>query len=61
VRSAITASLPREPSPLVQVTMIDFLAATRDSAAFTTIEGVSHNLNYDPAVREAARRALAQL
>ena len=61
VRSAITASLPREPSPLVQVTMIDFLAATRDPAAFTTIEGVSRNLNFDQAVREAARRALAQL
>jgi hypothetical protein len=61
VRSAVTASLPREPSPLVQVTMIDFLAATRDAAAFSTIEGVSRNLNYDQAVREAARRALAQL
>ncbi len=61
VRSAVTASLPREPSPLVQVTMIDFLAATRDPAAFSTIEGVSRNQNLNPAVREAARRALAQL
>jgi hypothetical protein len=61
VRSAVTASLPREPSPLVQVTMIDFLAATRDPAAYSTIEDVSRNQNYDQAVREAARRALAQL
>jgi hypothetical protein len=61
VRSAVTASLPREPSPLVQVTMIDFLAATRDPAVFSTIEGISRNQNYDQAVREAARRALAQL
>jgi hypothetical protein len=61
VRSAVTASLPREPSPLVQVTMIDFLAASRDPAAFSTIEGVSRSQIYDQAVREAARRALAQL
>jgi HEAT repeats/Putative zinc-finger len=61
VRSAVTASLPREPSPLVQVTMIDFLAASRDPAAYATIEGVSRNQTYDQAVREAARRALAQL
>jgi hypothetical protein len=61
VRSAITASLPREPSPLVQVTMIDFLAATHDPSAFATLEGVSRNRNYDHDVREAARHALAQL
>jgi hypothetical protein len=61
VRSAVTASLPREPSPLVQVTMIDFLAASRDPAAFSTIENVSRSQTYDQAVRDAARRALAQL
>ena len=61
VRSAVTASLPREPSPLVQVTMIDFLAASRDPAAFSTIESVSRSQTYDRVVREAARRALAQL
>ena len=61
VRSAVTASLPREPSPLVQVTMIDFLAASHDPAAFSTIESVSRSQSYDQVVRDAARRALAQL
>jgi len=61
VRSAVTASLPREPSPLVQVTMIDFLAASRDPSAFATLDSVSRSQTYDKAVREAARRALAQL
>ena len=61
VRSAVTASLPREPSPLVQVTMIDFLAASRDPAAFSTLDAVSRSQTYDKAVRDAARRALAQL
>jgi hypothetical protein len=61
VRSAVAASLPRETSPLVQVTMIDFLAASRDPAVSSTLEDVSRSQVYDKAVREAARRALAQL
>jgi hypothetical protein len=61
VRSAVAASLPRETSPLVQVTMIDFLAASRDPAVSATLQDVSRNQTYDKAVREAARRALAQL
>jgi Putative zinc-finger/HEAT repeats len=61
VRSAVAAALPREPSPLVQVTMIDFLAGSRDPAAFATLENVSRTQTYDPAVRDAARRAIAML
>lgn len=61
VRSAVAAALPREPSPLVQVTMIDFLAASRDPAAFATLENVSRTPTYDQAVRDAARRAIAML
>lgn len=61
VRSAIGCALPREPSPLVQVAMIDFLAATRDPAAVSTLEDVSRTATYDQTVRTAARRALAQL
>lgn len=61
VRSAVAASLPRETSPLVQVTMIDFLAGSRDPAALATLETVSQTSTYDQAVREAARRALAML
>jgi hypothetical protein len=61
VRSTVAAALPREPSLLVQVTMIDFLAATRDPAAVSTLETVSLSQTYDKAVRDAASRALAQL
>jgi len=61
VRSAVATALPREPSPLVQVTMIDFLAASRDPAAFATLETVSRTPTYDQAVRDAARRAIAML
>ena len=48
VRSAVAASLPREPSPLVQVTMIDFLAASRDPAALATLETVSQTPDLRP-------------
>jgi hypothetical protein len=61
VRTAVACALPREPSPLVQVAMVDFLAATRDPASVSTLEDVSRTATYDEAVRTAARRALAQL
>ncbi|HUJ42797.1 MAG TPA: HEAT repeat domain-containing protein [Opitutaceae bacterium] len=61
VRSAVASALPREPSPLVQVAMIDFLATTRDPAAISTLESVSRTATYDQTVRTAARHALAQL
>ena len=61
VRTAVASALPREPSPLVQVAMVDFLAATRDPGALSTLEDVSRTASYDQGVRTAARRALAQL
>jgi hypothetical protein len=61
VRTAVASALPREPSPLVQVAMVDFLAATRDPSALSALEDVSRTATYDQAVRTAARRALAQL
>jgi hypothetical protein len=57
----VASALPREPSPLVQVAMIDFLATTRDPAALSALEDVSRSATCDQAVRTAARRALAQL
>lgn len=61
VRAGVLAALPRENSPLVQVAMIDFFAATRDRAAAPVLEGMLRSTTIDEAVREAAQRALAQL
>jgi hypothetical protein len=61
VRAGVLACLTREENPLVQVSMIDFLATARDATARPAIESLSHNHNADRSVREAARRALAQL
>lgn len=61
VRSSVLASLPREQSPNVQVAMIDFLVAAKDRDAAPELDRMSRNAALDAAVREAAKRGLAQL
>jgi hypothetical protein len=61
VRAGVLASLPRESNPMVQVAMIDFLAGARDHEAKSALERMSANDLTDRTVREAAKRALAQL
>lgn len=61
VRAGVMTALSREPSPLVQVAMIDFVVASRDTQAGATLDRLSRNPAIDSVVREAARRGLAQL
>lgn len=61
VRAGVLAALGREQNPLVQVAMIDFLVAAHDSEAAGTFENLANKDQIDRSVREAARRALAQL
>ncbi len=61
VRASVLESLPREQSPVVQVAIIDFLVATQDHDATTALEKISSSVAADQNVRNAARRALAQL
>jgi anti-sigma factor RsiW len=61
VRAGVLTSLEREQNPLVQVAMIDFLVAARDRDAVSTFEQLSKKDNVDRSVRDAARRAIAQL
>ncbi len=61
VRTSVLVSLPRETSPLVQLAMIDFLAATRDRGAAPALQRLSAADGIDHNVREAAQRALTQL
>jgi HEAT repeat protein len=61
VRAGVLASLPREQNPLVQVSMIDFLAAARDREAAPALEKISDTESADQNVRAAAKRALTQL
>ena len=61
VRTGVLTSLPREQNPLVQVSMIDFLVASRDREAAPTLQTISANEQADFNVRAAAKRALTQL
>ena len=61
VRSSVLASLQREQNPLVQLEMIDFVAVARDRDAAPVLEKMTRDESVDRTVRDAARRALAQL
>lgn len=61
VRDGILATLPREQNPLVQLEMIDFVASAHDQDAAPALEKMAKNEAIDRSVRDAARRALAQL
>lgn len=61
VRAGVLASLSREQNPLVQVAMIDFLVAAGDRDATPELEKLARDESIDRAVRESAKRALAQL
>ena len=61
VRSGVMSAMSREPSPLVQVAMIDFVVASRDAEASATLTRLTRNPGIDPVVRQAAQRGLAQL
>ena len=60
VRAGVLAALPREQNPLVQLELIDFVAAGRDRAAAPVLEQISQNERTDRSVRDAALLALAQ-
>lgn len=61
VRTGVLASLLREQNPLVQVSMIDFLVASRNRDAAPALDKLSHDDARDRSVRDAARKALTQL
>ena len=61
VRAGVLAALPREQNPLVQLELIDFVAAASDREAVPVLSELSQNESVDRSVRDAARRALTQL
>jgi len=61
VRTVVARALVREPSPAVQLAMIDFLAATRDPEGAAALQTLVHNENHNPLVREAATYALTRM
>lgn len=58
VRAAVLACLSREPNPLVQVSMIDFLVAAKAREAAPELRKLAADDRADADVRESARRAI---
>jgi len=58
VRAGVLACLSREPNPLVQVSMIDFLVASKAREAAPELRKISQDEHADADVRESARRAM---
>jgi HEAT repeats len=61
VRAAVLACLPRDPNPLVQVSMIDLLVASKAREASPELQRLIAASGTDADVRESARRAVDQL
>jgi hypothetical protein len=60
VRGGVLAALSREQNPLVQLELIDFVAAAQDQNATAVLEKISADETTDRTVRDAAKFALAQ-
>jgi hypothetical protein len=58
VRAGVLACLPRETNPLVQVSMIDFLVATKAREASPELVKLVSDEKTDADVRDSARRAI---
>ena len=61
VCDSLVASLPRQTEPLIQVMLINLLAAKKDSRAIGPIKEIISNRNTLPAVKEAAEQSLKTL
>ncbi len=61
VRAGVLTAMPREQNPLVQLEMIDFVAAAHDANAAPVLKQLAQNETLELSVRDAARAALAQL
>jgi hypothetical protein len=58
VRAGVVACLPRETNPLVQISMIDFLVASKAREASPELHKLAADEHANVDVRESARRAV---
>jgi len=61
VRRGAIAALPQQKSPLVQIALIDFVAASAGTEGSATLRAIAHDSTVNDAVRTRATRALQQL
>lgn len=61
VHAAVLTALSREQNPLVQLELIDFIAAERVHGATSALERIATDKSSDAQIRDAARLALARM
>ena len=61
VRDSLVSSLPEQKEPLIQVMLINLLAAKKESRAIAPIKDILSNSNTLPEVKEVAQRILKTL
>jgi hypothetical protein len=61
VRDSLVTSLPGQKEPLIQVMLINLLAAKKESRAIAPIKNILYDKNSLPVVKDAARRTLKTL
>jgi hypothetical protein len=61
VRQALTDSIQRQDSPLVQIALIDLLVQIRNRSAESALKKLSTNTDVNPAVRQRAQWGIQKL
>jgi hypothetical protein len=61
VRQGLLQALEKQKSPLVQITLIDWLVESKERQAVDVLTRISHEPQFQPKVRERARWGLRQL
>jgi hypothetical protein len=61
VRAALTASLSRQTSPLVQIALIDLMVSLKEKRAATALKKLLNDNKIIPEVRERARTGISRM
>jgi hypothetical protein len=61
VRAALTASLPKQTSPLIQIALIDLMVSLKEKRAAVALKKLLDDKKIIPEVRERARTGISQM
>ncbi len=61
VRTALTASLPRQASPLVQIALIDLMVSLKEKRAAAALKELLNDKQIIPEVRQRAKSGISQI
>jgi HEAT repeat protein len=61
VRTALTASLSRQTSPLVQIALIDLMVSLKEKRAAAALKELLNDKQLIPEVRQRAKSGISQI